>query len=218
MRRTDKLAKVYIVPSLKKGGFKKRRLAWNRIRGEFIDVINVQKNRWNEPDDESFTINIGVVVPEFMEIIWDKPYKEFAKHPDGVINFRSGNITQEGFLGWNIPQYPTYEIWWDLRTDEDVEKVGVEVRANIEDKLLPFLDSMSDFRKLHDVLDKSGEADAKRDYPLPKINFALLKNAIGEKEGAIAILKDLIAKDKWTEHAKRALFHVQKGSKETEAI
>lgn len=205
MKRTDKLAKVYIVPSLKKDRFKKRNLSWNRNRGEFIDVINVQKSRWNEPDDERFTINIGVVVPEFEEIIWDKPYKEFAKVPDGVFQFRSGNITQEGFPGWNT-QDPTYEIWWDLRTDEDVEKAGVEVRANIENKLLPFLDSMDDFRKLHDVLDKTGK---KKDYPLPKINFALLKNSIGEKEGSIAILKDLIAKDEGTEHAKRVLSHVQ---------
>ena len=90
MKRTDHIAKIYIVPSLKKGGFKKRRLAWNRSRGKFIDVINVQKSRWNEPDDESFTINVGVVVPEFREIIWDEPYKGFAKEPEGVIRFRLG--------------------------------------------------------------------------------------------------------------------------------
>ena len=114
-------------------------------------------------------------------------------------------------------QVLTRDIWWDLRTDEDVEKVGVEVQSTIENKLLPFLDSVDDFRKLHDVFDKTGGSEKR--YPLPKINFALLKNSIGDKETAVAILKDLtaIAEDTWTDHAKRALRHVE-GVKKSEAI
>ena len=207
MKRVDNLAKVYIAPLLKKSGFKKRNLSWNRNRGKFIDVISVQKSRSNMPDNERFVIGAGVFVPEYEKIVWNRALKGFANEASCVIRLRLNDFAD--------PSGRAFNSLWSLYVDEDIEKAGVEVQSAIEDGLLPFLDSVDDFTKLHEVLDSM--SGWHKDYSLTQIYFALLKNSLDEKETSMAMLKDLIAKDEWTDHAKRALRHV-KGVKKSEAI
>ncbi|WHI49784.1 DUF4304 domain-containing protein [Microbulbifer sp. MLAF003] len=197
MNRIENLAKGYLTPSLKKSGFKKKKLSWNRNRGSFIDVIEIQESKGSVHGCERFTINIGVFIPSFYELVWNEPYKGFVKEVDCVVRFRLGALLQEDFTGKAL------DTWWDLEADEDVDKTGVELKSDLEGKVLPFLDSMSDLNHLHDFIDDM--AGWQQQYPLMQIYFALIKNSLGDKECSVNILNDLISgkNQAWADRAKK---------------
>ena len=201
-QRLSKLAaliKGYMVPELKPSGFKKKGLSWNRSRNSFIDVVNIQKYRTGAFDNEKFTLNIGIFVPVFYEIIWGAPYKGFIKEEDCFIRFRLGDLLQDDFSG------KAFDIWWELKTDDDVVKIGAELQAAVNEKVLPFLESMNDYQKSQEFIDNMG--GWQKDYPLMQIHIALLRKMLGDHDAAASIFEELISgkNNSWADRAKRAL-------------
>jgi hypothetical protein len=197
MNRIDKLAKEYVAPLLKKDGFKKKKLSWNRARGSFVDIIDIQELPGSTEDNERFVLNVGVFIPDYYETVWGQPYKGFAQEADAIFRTRLGDLLKEEFSEKiNTP-------FIALDSDLDVLAVGEELSLAIGKKVLPCFDSFKNYRSLHDFIDS---VDGwQKDYPLMQIYFALLKKSLGEKEPAIAILDGVIAgKNKaWAVHAQR---------------
>lgn len=61
------ILKECIHPKFKSEGFKKSGNTFYRVRGEFIDVVNVQFGRSNSKDYSYFTYNIKISMPSFYE-------------------------------------------------------------------------------------------------------------------------------------------------------
>jgi hypothetical protein len=58
-----------VAPLLKNAGFRKARYIWNRRREDFVDVIELQLGRGSEKGNRYFTLNAGVCVPEWIELV-----------------------------------------------------------------------------------------------------------------------------------------------------
>ncbi len=100
------------------------------------------------------------------------------------------------------------DTWWNLETYADVERAGVELQSSLEDKVLPFLDSKSDFPQLHDFINSMN--GWQQEYPLIQIYFALLKNSLGEKVESENILNNLtLGKNKaWSSRAQQVISRI----------
>lgn len=197
MKRIDNLIKGHLSPLLKKNGFKKKKNLWNRNRGSFVDVIDVQEAKGSTASSERLTLNIGVFVPELYEAVWDKPTQGFAQEADCVVRFRLGALLQDDFTGKAL------DTWWDLNTDQDVDAVGLELTEALENKAFPFLDSMSDFKGLADVVD--GMGGWQKQYPLMQLYLALIRKELGQLKDATIIVDTLLSGSNkaWMPHAQR---------------
>lgn len=197
MKRIDNLIKGHLSPLLKKNGFKKKKHLWNRNRGSFVDVIDVQEAKGSTAFSERLTLNIGVFVPGFYEAVWDEAVKGFAQEADCVVRFRLGALLQDNFTGKAL------DTWWDLNTDQDVDAVGLELTDALENKAFPFLDSMSDFKGLADFVD--GMGGWQKQYPLMQLYLALIRKELGQMEDATIIVDTLLSGSNkaWMPHAQR---------------
>ncbi len=197
MNRLDKLVREHIAHLLKRNGFKKKKLSWNRARGSFVDIINIQELSGSTESNERFVLNIGVFIPDYYETVWGQPYKGFAQEADAIFRTRLGDLLEGEFSEKiNTP-------FIALDSDLDVLAVGEELILAIEKKVLPCFNFFTDYRSLHDFINNID--GWQKDYPLMQIYFALLKQSLGEKESAVAILNGVITgKNKaWAAHAQR---------------
>jgi len=197
MDRIDKLAKEYVTPLLKTNEFKKKKLSWNRARGSFVDIVDIQELPGSTQDNERFVLNIGIFVPDYYETVWGQPYKGFAQEADAVFRVRLGDLLKREF------SERVNGSLINLDSDSDILVIGKELCSAIEKKVLPCFESFSDFQSLHDFIDSMG--GWQKEYPLMQIYSALLKQSLGEKDSAKAILDGLITgKNKaWATHAQR---------------
>jgi hypothetical protein len=186
---------------LKKNGFKKKKNAWNRERGDLTDIIEIDELRGSTQDNERFVLNVGLFVPSFFEIVWNEKHKGFAQDADAVIRLRL-----EDFLDHSFSE-EINKSWVDLNFD-DVTSIGVEISRAVEDRILPYLDSISDFKAL-ELFAKKVESRHK-DYPLAQICFALLKFKNNKHDEATEILNSLASgKNKaWATRAKDVLARI----------
>ena len=134
-----KIAKDFLTPSLKPLDFNNRGAVWNRKRGEFVDVISLQRSKGSSEFEESITVNIGLVVPEFIQAIYGKSPPSFFQEGFGVIRVRLG---EAGDVSGRAP-----DKWWDV-TEQNLVDTANEIQSLVLNKGLPFLESFRDFETI----------------------------------------------------------------------
>lgn len=178
----DDIAKNLLNPPLKAQGFKRRGLCWNRKRGDFVDVIVLQKAKFSSPAEEFINGYVAVSVPEFREIIFGTSPSFFIEG-DGIFSFRFGELIENEFSGKSLDQ------WWKL-TSEVKSVVEAELYDVVIKKVVPLLDSCSSFNAIQHIVNiKTG---GKTKSPYFQINKALLCWKLGEKTKCNEILDAVV--------------------------
>jgi hypothetical protein len=170
----DEILKNLVVPFFKELGFKKSGNGFNRKTGEITQAVNIQKSKWNDKDNVSFTFNIGFFNAEIYEDFWNKGIPKFIREYDCQITFRLGHIIKGN------------DYWYEL--NENIEKVNLEIEIyeNLNCYLKPLIEKTIDLNSLKDLIiaDKNVEVTTAEIY---KIKIFL---KVGETEKA----KDLLTK------------------------
>lgn len=196
MNGLGELTNEQVEPILAASGFKRRKFEWNRARGHFIDVVEIQTSPAGYPGREHFTLNAGIFIPSFYETVWQKSAGKFAREADCAVRARIGELLTGDFSG------KARDTWWHLDGGQEFEKCRRELPKIVNGNILPFLER---FRSMTDVLEFLSHATGwQGDYPLSRIYFALAKDASGDKEGAKNVLRT-IAKGKNRAWADRAM-------------
>ncbi|MBI2477427.1 MAG: DUF4304 domain-containing protein [Planctomycetia bacterium] len=182
------IAKNHLHPLLKPLGFKYKNLAWNRRRGEFVDVITLQKAKYSTPREQAITGNVAVCVPEFREIMFSKPVAFFIE-ADGVFTVRFSELAANDLSGRALDR------WWKL-TDETKDAVALELSDIVQLKVIPFLNSCTDFAMLEGRLNTITGRHAK--IPYFQLNKALVYWKLGDRAKCDEVLSSPIA-SKWAE-------------------
>ena len=177
------LIRLYIHPLLKELGFRRKALRWNRERGQFVDLISVQKATYSTECEEVFTVNLGVFAHWFYNTVWQVPHVGIVSEVDCTIRPRLGELIQDKPFGGAFDQ------WWTLTSIDDVKTVGTEVKTALINKALPFFQSIVDYRVINDHLDRLVGWQSKNE--LNKIYHALAKWKIGEKVESERILNQI---------------------------
>jgi hypothetical protein len=201
MKRIDNIAKEFLAPLLKKNGFKKKKLAWNRSRNDFIDIIEIDELRGSTFDNERFVINISVFVPYFFKIIFNDEHKNFVQDADALLRLRLQDFCDERF------SVRVNQAWIDLDSNE-LSNTGLEVVSLFTEKVLPYLAQVDNF----EVLDKCFQNSNSRhkEYPLTQIQYALLKRERGEADESKNILESISSgkNGAWANRAKDILYRI----------
>lgn len=180
------IGKHHLQPLLKLNGFKCKNLAWNRRRGEFVDVIALQKAKYSTAAEQSITGNVAVCVPEFHEIIFGTT-PAFLLEGDGIFNVRFAALAANDLSGHSLDR------WWNL-TEQTQDIVAAELSDIVTQKALPFLDSCSDFAAIERHLSQMRGWQTKTPYF--QLNKALVYWKLGDRSRSDQVLSTV---SKWPE-------------------
>jgi len=126
-----------LVPFLKENGFRKRGRTFNRTSADgLISVINFQMGAFDPPGTSaipglrkslygSFTINLGIFVPEVYRYQSGSEAISFVQHDHCCIRARLGSLGPE-----------RQDIWWQAKISS---KLVEELRNRLVSDALPFL-------------------------------------------------------------------------------
>jgi len=172
------MIKQYIVPVLKAAKFQKSKCIWNRSISSIVHVIDFQESQWNDSAEMSFTVNIGVFIPDIEKIVWDKALPKVISESECFPKFR---------IGYFPGIEKNYDMWWELHADKDFDLVGKEVANLIETKCLPVLDACNSIEEVLKLARLKGENVT----PAEKISLAVLMYLVGQKESGMQILNSM---------------------------
>lgn len=135
----DQIVGAYLKPSLQSTGFRKRGATFWRDHGRMIDVVNLQKSRWNDSRSASFTVNLGIYWKHIHELLGESvktfPPKEFQC----TVRERLGRL-------FNLsPEFPNgRDSWWEVTEASDLATIGADVVNRIHEFGIPWLERLHD--------------------------------------------------------------------------
>jgi len=166
---TIKVLVAHLGAMLKPLGFSRWNATWNRRRGSFVQVINLQSSRYSE----TFTANLGVFDQEICERFWRSSPAGVVREVDCIARARIGELMGCG------------DRWWP----SEAEGTDTEIARVLTEHGLPFLDRFRSRGDLEQYLIETGVA--MRRLPLPIIYLALLKADRGDRTAACEMLTAL---------------------------
>jgi hypothetical protein len=177
--------RTHLHPRLREHGFVGKGRTWNR-GADFKHVIDLQTPKVRVPGSGSFTMNLGVFVPEVYRIVWDKEPSEFVKETDCVVRTRLGALMDGGILDSHTPKGKIRDHWWDFDKDTDAAKLGQEVVGLLIDRGLPFMDQFESLPTIHDFLVRHERWMLQDTVSI--FYLAVIKALLGDGDGASLLL------------------------------
>lgn len=198
MASLEDLIKARIAPVLKAAGFRKRRHLWNRIHGDLIHVVTLDKSPYCTRTHEDFTVNTGVFVPKVYDSVWHEQPPFIAEYHCQI---------REG-IGKIIGGFETRapHKWWHCASETEYEEAGREVEQLLPCHVLPFLARFQTMESVHGFMSNVTGWQS-RDW-LMKIYLSLVKREIGDIDGAKAVLEEIVGNPKsrgWADRAREIL-------------
>lgn len=136
----DEILKNLVFPFFKELGFKKNGNGFNKKTGEITQVVNIQKSRWNNKDNVSFTFNIGFFSTEIYIDFWNKGIPKFIKDYDCQITYRLGQLTKGS------------DYWYELNERIEKANLEIEIYENLNHYLKPFIEKTIDLNSLKELI------------------------------------------------------------------
>ncbi len=171
----------YISPLLKENGFKKKNFTWNNSKIGVVQVINLQNSRFSNKE-EFFTINIGILYPNIWEKCWGKELPKFIKEEDCFPRIRVGHLLSNKSDKLN-------DYWWECSNKINMVELGEEIKEVIEDKILLFLENMSNIRETVNFFSYENS----NLMPIEKIYLAIIKYTLGDIDYSNKLLSEVIS-------------------------
>lgn len=175
----DEMVKLYLAPTLKEHGFKKKAFSFSRNNGELVEVISVQKSQWNDSYSAKFCINLGVHWPVVHQHLGRPAFNPPPKENDCSLRVRLGKLFDEG-----------NDYWWEVSTKTNLEALGADAVRKANEFGIPWLNRAC-----------SLEEAATLAHPSERIVFHVLR---GERDIAADLLRKALGESKHaTGHFKR---------------
>jgi len=165
---------------LRERGFLKDKRTWNRPKGKFVQVLDIQVS---EKTITAVTLNAGVLHTEVSEICWGKLTPRFVREPDCTVRWRTKSPDGK-------------EKWWIL-SHEGAESRLLEVRAALEGALMTFLEKNISEQKMMEQ--PYFDVENAHGYPLPAIYLwvlCTLSGRIAEGDQAMRVALNA-ANEQW---------------------
>jgi Domain of unknown function (DUF4304) len=156
---------------LKPLGFRKRRHAWNRDVGEFVDVVHFQVSKGLE----SFWVNLGVVDRRARELTWPDRGLSFFGDAECTIRRRLDAPLSSGGRYWNRG---------DPAASTEIPRLLVSLG-------LAFLEQMHDRGRIEAAL-QADNAIVRYRFPPDAIALALYSHLRGDHDAACTELDKVL--------------------------
>lgn len=142
----DKIIKDGFHEVLKALSFKKKANNFYLKLDTLGQIINVQKSAWGNKNNIDFTINTGIFVPEYWLAFYDfsnKGLPDYPTEPECLIRKRIGTLRNQ------------HDTWYHIKENTDEEQLIVEMRKNLTEFILPYLDRLNSTEKMLQELEKA---------------------------------------------------------------
>lgn len=193
MGAIDDLIVRVLDPGLEAAGFQRKRRTWNRLRMGFVDVVDVQTVP-RKLGPNTFTMNVGVLVPDLYELVHGRTPPRFAEDPECVVRVRVGELLNRG----GADRF--FDRWWTLDSDTEQLNAERELGDALPGRVLPFLERFQSMPDVHTFLET--QTGYHRKYGLDRLFLAAARHRVGDVEGALRELTDVRHKDRaWGRHA-----------------
>jgi hypothetical protein len=129
----DKIIKEGFIDILKPLGYKKKANNFYESLDGLGHLINIQKSRWSTQIHISFTLNIGVFLPEYWLAFLNYQgvgLPSFPTEPECIVRQRIGDLRGQ------------HDIWYDLYEATDENQLVAEMQENLHDFILPYFNKM----------------------------------------------------------------------------
>jgi Domain of unknown function (DUF4304) len=157
---------VALDPSLRKLGFKRSGVTWNRRTGPLVDVVNIQTAKGGG----DVFVNLGVAEDSIFLNRWERPLPNVVDEANCAARIRLGTLVTGADMSWDP-------------LDPDAAQ---DIVARLESLGFAFLESM------HDPATMAEFAKARPGLvPVEMLTVALVLNRAGDPAGACAILARL---------------------------
>ncbi|MBC7439912.1 MAG: DUF4304 domain-containing protein [Flavobacterium sp.] len=169
----DEILNNLVFPFFKELGFKKNGNGFNKKTVELIQVVNIQKSKWNDKSELQFTFNIGFFNAEIYSEFYKNEIPKFIREYDCQIRFRLGQIVQGK------------DYWYTL--NKKIEKVNLEIEIynHLKNNLKAILEKNTDLDSLKELILSNKNVESSTSS-LHKITIFL---KVGETEKATELLK-----------------------------
>jgi hypothetical protein len=130
-----------VTPLLKRHGFDRRGRTYDRAKDGRRELIDVEPHNCNRYGG-SFTINLGVFIPEVDSILSLYPLQAPPQEHECHIRCRIGGVGPDGRMR-DDKGAGAGRGWWEFDAATDLPAVGADVRQRIEHNALGFFDNLS---------------------------------------------------------------------------
>jgi len=154
-QRIDELVKSHIAPAMKRHGFEKHGQRFTRDVEDHLQIVEVQRWKYNAGDHGKLSMDLGVFYPDWSRLVRSFP---IAKSWDPIpkipavwcchVSERLDQLCQEPLRK---------DWWWELGPSSEVAMVGAEIVRSFEEKGLPWLVRKSNFRLAVEELSEHAE-------------------------------------------------------------
>jgi hypothetical protein len=148
-QRLDKIQSEINTKILIPNGFRKKGRTHNRITSDsLVQVINFQMGQCYRDENDMFSVNIGIRVPESFERTFSSLGKTKDFYQEYECNIRT-SITEP----WGTPRYKaknglTYNAEMFLLDSEDYQPIIDEIVEKFEKYIFPFFDDLDTREKV----------------------------------------------------------------------
>ncbi len=185
--RLDSILKASLPTVLRPLGFRKTRRVFVRRLDDLYWLIDVQKSRWSDKDQASFTLNAGVHVPGVLSVYINRPEPTAPSIDFCCLIVRVGMLSEE-----------RRSRSWKLRLEDDEpgsdDRIAVDVLSRVDGELLPFLQRFNSRRDVVSYL--QGPRPPAERFVSPQENdprrlpyLAILQYLLNEGSSALSTLE-----------------------------
>ena len=172
---------------LESQGFQYKNYIFNRNRLKFTDVITIQKATYFDHDKPEFTINVGIYIEEFVEILFENRNQVVKTEAECLVRCRLGDLIQGGELGSGT------DMWWEADKDNlHVDIVGDAILQHA----IPFFNRFKSYEDIAIFLRENKSALMK--LPSNILVHAMVESSIGNTSFAVDLV-DKIKAPSWQE-------------------
>lgn len=182
--RLNAILKTEVTPFLKDLSFKKRQLIYSCDYDGLSWLVDIQKSRWNDPEEAQFTVNCGVYIHGVLSVYanMSEPAKPKIEHCS--CSARVGMLTPE-----------KKDIWWKLTSGDSNSvdgSIAHDLRSKIENVILPFLNKFKSPKDVSHFLSSDLGDEYSQVAPATKAQrlaySAIIHSKLGSRDEAKRIL------------------------------
>jgi hypothetical protein len=150
-------------------GYHRHGFTWNHRRESAVEVVDIQLSKAGD----AVTVNAGVLDSIVYAAFWGSGPLERVEQPMCTVGARVGELIDGD------------DKWWKLDGESTPDDIAKVISAHV----LPFIEQVATRYGMEKWLIDSDVA--RKRYPPPIINLAVLKSLRGEREVACALLGNL---------------------------
>lgn len=165
-----RFASTHVDPTLKRLGFRRRGLLWNRQLDDFVQAIQLQRSRYELDDEALFYLNAGVHASRVWRVLHDAPA------PDPVETVPEHVQVSQRFPAGTPPLDS-----WIILPSADLRHLGARMTAILQARVLPWLDYLSTHDGMREYLIGRDALEA-RHHTGPDPAFVTVEGLLGHPD------------------------------------